>query len=243
MINPRAKTVGHTDGRIAERILRDLGRDLGSGGVSGPARAVNAATNATPTDAPCNFLGFMTYPYDRFQLKRRRSRRTAQHDRANDKATPQCTCTPQSTSSCSWPASGRHGIGRSGHARLPRRPDLPQPVPRHPRLGNTARRPHPRHRERDDPGPRRRAPLDPRPLRGEPVRGHRPRPDPQVRPRGQSGRQLRRGLFAFPHGFALDHNGFLWVTEGGAHGDPRGVLGESMGMGHQVFKLTRRARW
>ncbi len=48
------------------------------------------------------------------------------------------------------------------------------------------------------------------------------------------------GLFAFPHGFALDADGFLWVTEGGAHGDPRAALGESMGMGHQVFKLTRR---
>lgn len=47
------------------------------------------------------------------------------------------------------------------------------------------------------------------------------------------------GLFAFPHGFALDDEGFLWVTEGGAHGDPRAELGESMGMGHQVLKLTR----
>ena len=48
------------------------------------------------------------------------------------------------------------------------------------------------------------------------------------------------GLFAFPHGFALDREGYLWVTEGGAHGDARAALGESMGMGHQVFKLTRR---
>ena len=47
------------------------------------------------------------------------------------------------------------------------------------------------------------------------------------------------GLFAFPHGFALDHEGFLWVSEGGAHGDARAELGESMGMGHQIFKLTR----
>ena len=47
------------------------------------------------------------------------------------------------------------------------------------------------------------------------------------------------GLFAFPHGFALDADGYLWVTEGGAHGDARAALGESMGMGHQVFKLTR----
>ena len=47
------------------------------------------------------------------------------------------------------------------------------------------------------------------------------------------------GLFAFPHGFALDDEGFLWVTEGGSHGDARATLGESMGIGHQVLKLTR----
>ena len=47
------------------------------------------------------------------------------------------------------------------------------------------------------------------------------------------------GLFAFPHGFALDHEGYLWVTEGGAHGDARATLGEQMGMGHQVIKMTR----
>ena len=47
------------------------------------------------------------------------------------------------------------------------------------------------------------------------------------------------GLFAFPHGFCLDHEGFLWVTEGGSHGDPRAALGESMGMGHQVVKLNQ----
>ncbi len=47
------------------------------------------------------------------------------------------------------------------------------------------------------------------------------------------------GLFAFPHGFFLDHEGFLWVTEGGSHGDSRATLGESMGIGHQVLKLTQ----
>jgi hypothetical protein len=47
------------------------------------------------------------------------------------------------------------------------------------------------------------------------------------------------GMFAFPHGFALDQEGFLWVTEGGSHGDARAMLGESMGMGHQVLKLTK----
>ena len=50
---------------------------------------------------------------------------------------------------------------------------------------------------------------------------------------------LGAGLFAFPHGFALDHEGYLWVAEGGAHGDRRAALGESMGMGHQVFKLNK----
>jgi streptogramin lyase len=47
------------------------------------------------------------------------------------------------------------------------------------------------------------------------------------------------GLFAFPHGFYLDDDGFLWVTEGGSHGDDRAALGEEMGMGHQVLKLTK----
>lgn len=47
------------------------------------------------------------------------------------------------------------------------------------------------------------------------------------------------GLFAFPHGFYLDDEGFLWVTEGGSHGDARATLGEEMGMGHQVLKLDQ----
>ncbi len=47
------------------------------------------------------------------------------------------------------------------------------------------------------------------------------------------------GLFAWPHGFALDDQGFLWVTEGGASGDARAQLGESMGIGHQIIKLTQ----
>ncbi len=47
------------------------------------------------------------------------------------------------------------------------------------------------------------------------------------------------GLFAFPHGFSLDREGFLWVTEGGSHGDNRATLGESMGLGHQVLKLNQ----
>ena len=48
------------------------------------------------------------------------------------------------------------------------------------------------------------------------------------------------GLFGFPHGFFLDHEGFLWVTEGGAHGDSRATPGEQIGIGHQVLKLNQR---
>jgi DNA-binding beta-propeller fold protein YncE len=47
------------------------------------------------------------------------------------------------------------------------------------------------------------------------------------------------GMFAFPHGFALDHEGYLWVTEGGSHGDSRATLGEQLGLGHQVLKLNK----
>ncbi|MEX1256307.1 MAG: peptidyl-alpha-hydroxyglycine alpha-amidating lyase family protein [Gemmatimonadota bacterium] len=48
------------------------------------------------------------------------------------------------------------------------------------------------------------------------------------------------GLFSWPHGFFLDHEGFLWVTEGAPSGDPREVQGIRRGMGHQVFKLNQR---
>lgn len=48
------------------------------------------------------------------------------------------------------------------------------------------------------------------------------------------------GLFSWPHGFFLDHEGFLWVTEGAPVGDARAVEGMRLGMGHQVFKLNQR---
>ena len=46
------------------------------------------------------------------------------------------------------------------------------------------------------------------------------------------------GLFAFPHGFFVDHEGNVWVTEGAPDGDARGEAGFKRGMGHQVFKLS-----
>ena len=47
------------------------------------------------------------------------------------------------------------------------------------------------------------------------------------------------GLFGFPHGFFLDHDGFLWVTEGAPDGDNRAQPGYRRGLGHQVFKLNQ----
>ena len=47
------------------------------------------------------------------------------------------------------------------------------------------------------------------------------------------------GMFSFPHGFFLDHEGYLWVTEGAPAGDAREVEGLRRGLGHQVFKLNQ----
>jgi len=46
-------------------------------------------------------------------------------------------------------------------------------------------------------------------------------------------------LFSFPHGFFLDHEGYLWVTEGAPAGDPREAEGLKRGLGHQVMKLDQ----
>lgn len=48
-----------------------------------------------------------------------------------------------------------------------------------------------------------------------------------------------KGLFAFPHGFFVDSEGNVWITEGGAVGDARGEPGFKIGIGHQVRKFTR----
>ncbi|SUZ89194.1 uncharacterized protein METZ01_LOCUS42048 [marine metagenome] len=47
-----------------------------------------------------------------------------------------------------------------------------------------------------------------------------------------------KGLFGWPHGFFVDHQGNLWVTEGSPVGEPRGEAGFKLGRGHQVFKLS-----
>lgn len=64
---------------------------------------------------------------------------------------------------------------------------------------------------------------------------------------GQVVKSIGAGLFAWPHGFDIDHEGNLWVTEGAPAGDPRGSEGEALGLGHQVIKLNQDgevlARW
>lgn len=47
-----------------------------------------------------------------------------------------------------------------------------------------------------------------------------------------------RGLLAFPHGFYVDREGNVWVTEGAPVGDRRGEPGLKMAKGHQVFKFS-----
>ena len=56
---------------------------------------------------------------------------------------------------------------------------------------------------------------------------------------GRVVKSIGAGLFAWPHGFDLDGDGYLWVTEGAPEGDARGTDGFSLGMGHQVIKLNQ----
>jgi sugar lactone lactonase YvrE len=47
-----------------------------------------------------------------------------------------------------------------------------------------------------------------------------------------------KGLIAFPHGFFIDREGNIWITDGAPAGDPRGEVGFKKHMGHQVFKFS-----
>ena len=47
-----------------------------------------------------------------------------------------------------------------------------------------------------------------------------------------------KGLLNFPHGFFIDREGNVWVTDGAPAGDPRGAAGFKKGMGHQVWKFS-----
>ncbi len=50
------------------------------------------------------------------------------------------------------------------------------------------------------------------------------------------------GLFGFTHGFFVDRDGFLWVTEGAPDGDNRAEPGYARGLGHQVHKLNQQGQ-
>jgi sugar lactone lactonase YvrE len=56
---------------------------------------------------------------------------------------------------------------------------------------------------------------------------------------GRVVKSIGAGLFAWPHGFDLDSEGNIWVTEGAPAGDARGRDGFALGMGHQVLKLNQ----
>lgn len=56
---------------------------------------------------------------------------------------------------------------------------------------------------------------------------------------GNTVSSIGAGLFAWPHGFDLDQEGNLWITEGAPAGDARGEPGMALGMGHQVIKLNQ----
>jgi sugar lactone lactonase YvrE len=56
---------------------------------------------------------------------------------------------------------------------------------------------------------------------------------------GNAVTSIGAGLFAWPHGFDLDSDGNIWVTEGAPEGDQRGAAGAELGMGHQVIKLSQ----
>ena len=51
-------------------------------------------------------------------------------------------------------------------------------------------------------------------------------------------KSIGAGLFAWPHGFDVDDEGNIWVTDGAPLGDGRSEPGLSMGKGQQVFKLS-----
>lgn len=61
----------------------------------------------------------------------------------------------------------------------------------------------------------------------------------QVDLEGKLVKSFGKGQISFPHGFFIDHNGDIWVTDGAPAGDPRGEAGFKKHMGHQVLKYSR----
>lgn len=60
----------------------------------------------------------------------------------------------------------------------------------------------------------------------------------QVDMDGKFVKSFGKGIMNFPHGFFVDADGNVWVTDGAANGDPRGEAGFKKGIGHQVYKFS-----
>ena len=61
----------------------------------------------------------------------------------------------------------------------------------------------------------------------------------QVDMDGKFVRSFGKGIMNFPHGFFIDREGFIWVTDGAPNGDPRGEAGFKKKLGHQIYKFSR----
>jgi sugar lactone lactonase YvrE len=55
---------------------------------------------------------------------------------------------------------------------------------------------------------------------------------------GKLVKSFGKGLLSFPHGFFIDREDNVWVTEGAPVGDARGEAGFKKHMGHTVFKFN-----
>jgi DNA-binding beta-propeller fold protein YncE len=56
---------------------------------------------------------------------------------------------------------------------------------------------------------------------------------------GKFVKSFGKGIMNFPHGFFIDREGFIWVTDGAPKGDARGAAGFKKGLGHQIYRFTR----
>src|SRR5437773_2275862 len=60
----------------------------------------------------------------------------------------------------------------------------------------------------------------------------------QVDMDGKLVKSFVKGVINLPHGFFVDREGYVWVTDGAPAGDARGTAGFQKHMGHQVYKFS-----
>jgi len=61
----------------------------------------------------------------------------------------------------------------------------------------------------------------------------------QVDMEGKFVKSFGKGIINLPHGFFVDREGFVWVTDGAPAGDARGTAGFKKHMGHQIYKFNQ----